>query len=401
MQIFRYLLLLLFAVPATAAPEISEESYERTILPFLEDHCYDCHGDGAKKGGFSFDELPLSINHPDSFDAWVKVLDAIDTGEMPPKKKARPPEAQAQLVTDWLNGSLLAASERKMDRNGRGMIRRLSRREYENTVRDLLGVKTRLEDLLPVDGTIDGFDNIDEALRLSAVQIELYLEAAHRALDDAIETGSKPNTKTYNLNYLTQGGATKKMMGRAIRPVEGGVVFFDSAPESESVSARTIFRSPANGDYRVRVKAQAFQSGGKPVTGRIASRTFKAANGLATVGKFFDAPADAPAVFETTGSLPKDCTVQIMGFDLPKKDERNATTTKNRGLAVYDVEITGPLSDPWPPAAHTRLFGDIDLKTGTLKDAHEVLAKFPPPCLPQTHRTGRDRALSRPRGRAN
>ena len=73
------------------------------------------------------------------------------------------------------------------------VLRRLNRAEYENTVRDLLGVDVDLKDLLPADTSANGFDNGAEALHVSSFLMEQYLEAADKVLDAAIANGPQPS----------------------------------------------------------------------------------------------------------------------------------------------------------------------------------------------------------------
>ena len=111
---------------------------------------------------------------------------------MPPRgKKERPPAAEAAAVTKWLRDALVGA-EAKAARDGRTGLRRLTRVEYENTVRDLLGVDVDLKEQLPQDGSADGFDNVGAALHTSSFLMEKYLEAADKALTLAIANRPKP-----------------------------------------------------------------------------------------------------------------------------------------------------------------------------------------------------------------
>ena len=80
---------------------------------------------------------------------------------MPPKSKPRPPEKDVQFLSDWI-GDRVKAAEAARRAQGRVVLRRLNRVEYENTVRDLLGVDVDLKELLPSDSSADGFDNVGE-----------------------------------------------------------------------------------------------------------------------------------------------------------------------------------------------------------------------------------------------
>src|SRR5207253_4094999 len=123
---------------------------------------------------------------------WLAVLKRIHAGEMPPKSKPRPSEKEVQALTAWIRSKAEAAEAARRAVQGRVVLRRLNRVEYENTVRDLLGVDIELRELLPLDGSANGFDNVGEALHVSSFLMERYLEAAEKALSVAIANGPRP-----------------------------------------------------------------------------------------------------------------------------------------------------------------------------------------------------------------
>src|SRR5438445_4022794 len=111
---------------------------------------------------------------------------------MPPEEEPRPPEKDVAALTAWIRARAEAAEGARLATQGRVPIRRLNRAEYENTVRDLLGVDVDLKDVLPEDTPVNGFDNGAEALHVSSFLMEQYLEAADKVLDAAIVNGPKP-----------------------------------------------------------------------------------------------------------------------------------------------------------------------------------------------------------------
>ena len=91
---------------------------------------------------------------------------------MPPRKVERPPAEETAAVTNWHHRSLVAADRARLDREGRTASRRLTRGEYENTVRDLLDLPDiALQGGLPADGTAHGFDKNSDALDMSHVNM--------------------------------------------------------------------------------------------------------------------------------------------------------------------------------------------------------------------------------------
>src|SRR5688572_5965278 len=95
---------------------------------------------------------------------------------------------RAVRFVHW-TGRIAAAEDAERAAEGRVVLRRLNRVEYENTVRDLLGIQTELKELLPLDTSADGFDNIGAALHTSSFLMDRYLEAADVALGMAIVNG--------------------------------------------------------------------------------------------------------------------------------------------------------------------------------------------------------------------
>ncbi|MEI6535558.1 MAG: DUF1587 domain-containing protein, partial [Verrucomicrobiaceae bacterium] len=167
---------------------------------FFEQHCYDCHDKESKKGGLDMTELKPEFTNSASFATWMKVHDRIENGEMPPpKKKKRPSAGEVAQITGWLDQELIAADTRRHATEGRAVLRRITRVEYENAMRDLLALPDlRLIDMLPADGQRGGYDKLGEALDLSHVQLAKYLEAADYALvaATAVRPAAPPVLKT-------------------------------------------------------------------------------------------------------------------------------------------------------------------------------------------------------------
>ena len=155
---------------------------------FLNRHCLECHGPEKPKGMFRVDKLSADFGDRADGERWQAVLKRVRAGEMPPKTKPRPPEEEVAALTDWIAAQAEAAEAARRAAEGRVVLRRLNRAEYENTVRDLLGIDVDLREMLALDGSMDGFDNVGAALHLSSFALERYVEAADAALNVAIAT---------------------------------------------------------------------------------------------------------------------------------------------------------------------------------------------------------------------
>ncbi len=97
------------------------------LQPYLEKHCYDCHDDTTQKGGLRLDNLAADFSQPEGARTWVEVFDKVRLGEMPPKKKERPPAVETQALLGWLKTGLTAADEARRKAEGRVTLRRLNR----------------------------------------------------------------------------------------------------------------------------------------------------------------------------------------------------------------------------------------------------------------------------------
>ena len=201
----RTLLPKLFAALLLLAPRPTAAADE-TPKAFFEKHCTECHDAVTRRGGLDLTALKPTFADADDFARWVKIHDRIASGEMPPKKQPRPAATEIATVTKWLHQSLLTADRTRLDREGRTGLRRLTRAEYENTVRDLFGMPgIALQGGLPADGSAHGFDKNADALDISHVNLAKYVEAADHALDLAIATRPQaPKVVPQRISLATQ-----------------------------------------------------------------------------------------------------------------------------------------------------------------------------------------------------
>jgi hypothetical protein len=168
---------------SAAAVVSAAAQFHQEVEPVLKQFCYDCHGDGAKKGKVAFDELTSDdtlLKH----DLWIEVLKNLRAGLMPPEKKARPSEEERLRVEQWIKSRVFGINPKNPD-PGRTTARRLNRVEYRNTVRDLLGIDYNTQAEFPPDDTGYGFDNIGDVLTVSPMLLEKYLDAAKQVVADS------------------------------------------------------------------------------------------------------------------------------------------------------------------------------------------------------------------------
>ncbi len=198
------------AVALTTAATATAENYPpKELETFLSQHCYECHDDTTDKGDLNLLDLEFAPDQFDNFLAWQNVFDMVETGEMPPKDEPRPDADKIASFLDRLKQPLVAASRAASIESGRVNVRRLTRREYEYTIHDLLGVDLPLQEILPDDPSTHGFETVATGQHLSHHNLGAYLEAADLALADAFgRTHGKDNnfSRAYSPEELTKKG---------------------------------------------------------------------------------------------------------------------------------------------------------------------------------------------------
>lgn len=243
--------------------------------------------------------------------------------------------------------------------HGRVALRRLNRAEYDNTVRDLLGVDLELKNLLPPDQSANGFDTNSDAQHVSSYLMEKYLDAADAALNVAIANSPQPPPVVKKQVSLKDERHVKVTTEKVFRHRPDDLVMFSSSAWQAITMSQ--FYPPDRGRYRFRLSVSAVQSGGKPVTFRVDGGPMLMGTKNHLVG-YFDAPAGEPAVVEFTDHLEARSSIRILPYGLASAQavhKVGADAWDGPGLAVNWVEVEGPLHDAWPPASHRRIFGDI------------------------------------------
>jgi hypothetical protein len=161
--------------------------FHKVVQPILEARCYECHGDGAKKGGIAFDELTPEHIAGDA-QLWLKVLKNTRAHIMPPMKADNPLSATEQTALEgWIKTGAFGLNPSQPD-PGRVTVHRLNRAEYKNTIRDLMGVDFETKAAFPDDDSGYGFDNVADVLNLSPLLMEKYLAAAQAVVAKAVPT---------------------------------------------------------------------------------------------------------------------------------------------------------------------------------------------------------------------
>jgi PAS domain-containing protein len=170
--------------------ESAAVKFRELIEPILADHCYACHGAGIKKGSVTLDDFPTDESILGKKELWSSVLKNVRGGLMPPAGKPRLTPEEMKSLENWIKRGAFALDPADPD-PGRVTLRRLNRVEYHNTIRDLMGIDFRADEEFPADDSGFGFDNIGDALSVSPLLLEKYMQAAETIVATAVPIVSR------------------------------------------------------------------------------------------------------------------------------------------------------------------------------------------------------------------
>ncbi len=160
-------------------------SFAKDIAPLVEKYCLRCHGETKPKGGIVLSRTKTDADIVTQRALWEKVGDNLRSGDMPPAGAKRPTAAELDTLNRWLDAVVYKLDCDGPRDPGRVTLRRLNRVEYQNTIRDLVGVDYSPARDFPADDVGYGFDNIGDVLSLPPLLMEKYLTAAEEIIERA------------------------------------------------------------------------------------------------------------------------------------------------------------------------------------------------------------------------
>jgi hypothetical protein len=355
---------------------------------FFASYCNDCHREDAKQQ-FDLTSLSTDFAVEGNRQSWLRVREQLVHGFMPPKEEKQPEVGERNQAIDWIERRLIEATKMKRQSVGRVPLRRLSRVEYENTVRDLLGVEVDLSDLIPDERVADGFGNNAESLHVSSFLLDAYLAAADRVLEGAIANGPRPNT--FKKRFDIRDERTVKPKGSVYRHESDGVAVFSSWVSANIQATLWQFNTRSRGKYRFRISAYGIQTD-KPTTFHVKAGPMNAAAEQYLIG-YFSVPPNEPKEIEFIENMEANLTIRIvvdgLGVTPPQVEKIGAENYTGPGLLIQHVDIEGPIVETWPPDSHRRIFGDRRqvstpnkpnyrevVSDKPLEDAREILTQF-------------------------
>ncbi len=235
--------------------------FQEDVLPVLAKSCLGCHNDKAVAGKLSLEPLRDPATTATHTAVWQKVLDRVAGGSMPPSTAKALTDAERTAVLDWIKklpglGVSTTSSEAMA---GRVTARRLNRVEYNNTIRDLLGVAARPADEFPVDDSGYGFDNNGDVLSVSPMLMEKYMQAAEKISRLAVygeAVPAKPTRLVRLMNRRSQDAYDVLSEGNS------GVYL----PYSLRGAMYGNFTFPVDGEYEFRLRIANFRGDDGDIT---------------------------------------------------------------------------------------------------------------------------------------
>ena len=389
---------IIFCFPVIACVSLGARtiSYEKQVAPLLKKYCIECHGPNEQENDVRVDTMDLDfVSGPDR-ETWHDMLDMLYLGDMPPEEETQPKVRERELITEWITAQMTAAAEERRSTSGMGVIRRLTRYEYNNTMADLLGLELDYaQNLPPESNSYDGFQNNGSIMGMSSMQLEYYLKAAQLGLSMALVEGSQPERLEHIGTVNTSRNPTKPDKTPNTRNIQPGNSFWTR-----------LFEFPTDGPIRIRVKAHAVipEGRGPPrMRVRIGLRPDTYVTG-GQVGEDIDvwATEEEPGVYEFTSRLEyyptlkldanfpgllvnvynvyDDGTDLINMLDLRINEQYkvlNKPDPEQSWLVVESVEFVANEFEIWPPPHHQAiLFKGAEIPKDEVGYAREVLKRF-------------------------
>ena len=354
---------------------------------FFKTYCVSCHGPDKQKGELRLDTLDPDIVNGKNTHEWKEVLDILNKGEMPPKKKKQPTDKEHKDIVDYLTTQTQKAVQAQKNTGGKRVMRRLTNYEYHNTMKDLFHLSLDFAANLPPDPkSKEGFSNNGHYLGISPLQMEYYIKAAQNTLDKAIVSGPQPPVTSASKNFTINSHADNNTQSKKKKKSKKN--------KNNNSFILPWKKYPREGVVKITIKAAARQPE--------ALTTMKVKVGYHVDAKDYlwkeVSAVDVTASPDNPGTF--HFAIRIEDFPLPakvskfpdlfiaaeavgapqdKKKKGRKNTTKEpaiSNLIVESISVKGPCFDSWPPRSHQSIFIESKNKKHHSAYAKEVITHF-------------------------
>ncbi|MDB6004891.1 MAG: hypothetical protein JWR15_1878 [Prosthecobacter sp.] len=327
---------------------------------FLEKHCISCHGPKKEKGDLRIDQLSRDFKLGGDSHHWAEMIEQVNSGEMPPKKEKQPTQEEIAAFVTSLDALLKQGRAARMAARPAVSHYRLSRKEYQNTVYDLLGV--RYDPAKPGELNEDtlwhGFERMGSELSLSPSHVDRFYRAAELVLDRAFPAAASGEARKvrktaadlrYNGGKEQQAALDRFGIKRPLRYL----LFPGNVQNALSTNWFGKTGPEHSGLYKVRIQA----SGIRPLGGQPAHLSIGKRTGEETVDGLIDfdltAPEDKPQVYEFEVDLEMPATLDFCVVATDVVDRRSGAAFRNalgsRGGYIFTHSSETLLLNPNAP----------------------------------------------------
>jgi len=328
---------------AATIERTTEDVFRGKVVPFVQKYCADCHGADEPEAGLALTEFKDAAAFLKARKAWRLAGEKIRAGEMPPADHdPRPKAEEAAPIGEWIEAELARSVCAGPINPGRVTIRRLNRAEYNNTIRDLVGVDFKPADDFPSDDVGYGFDNIGDVLSMPSILLEKYLAAAETIVEKAIVVDNPEQAPAQRV-------LAARLEGAGNPAEEDARVFFAEGEASIRIDL------PREGEYLLNVQASGDQAGSDRIQMSVRLddkevKQFEVANQRHN-------PLPYKVKFRSAAGSKKVAIAFLNDFSKTKDQVQKGERYGDRNLFVQYVEVQGPLGiDPDTlPESHKRI----------------------------------------------
>ncbi len=326
------------------------------MAPLVKKYCAGCHNPGTRSGGIVLTAFANEAAVLKGRNVWEKVSHNLESRHMPPPRASKPTDAERAKLVAWID-TFLSTAQCVIEDPGRVTMRRLNREEYNNTIRDLVGVKFRPADDFPSDDVGYGFDNIGDVLSISPLLMEKYLSAAEKVAALAIVVPA-------------YSGASSRI---DLAKLEGGLAAEIGRIQNTNGEVFVQHDFPTDGDYIVRTTCFGRQVGPEPV--KMALRLDDKELTQAVVA----GDRRNPSLIQSKTKLKAGAHKVSVAFlnEFHRENDLNPVT-RDRVLTVAGLEIIGPmtLKNQALPESHSRIIFVKPVGANQAECARKIMSEF-------------------------
>ncbi len=367
------------------APSLTAGDAPATVHSFLRQNCFDCHEGSDAEAGLDLQTLSADLSDPAKLQRWVRLLDRVREGEMPPPDAGELDAAEVQRFVKTSGSWIRDWQTAEQQKLGRVRSRRLTNLQLERTLHDLLAIDVPLARLMPDEPRTDGFTGIADGQSMSHFQLETHLQVVDAALDaafDRVTDSPKVISKDFTARQIARRNPRQR--NRDPEMIDGlAVVWSSRLIFYGRISSTTV---PESGWYRITFTASAVnkpQQHGVWCTVRSGECT-SGAPLLSWIGSF--EATDDPQELTYEAWIPKghrleirpgDTTLKMGRFNGGQVGAGEGTPQNLPGVALHQMNMQRIHPGGDLQTVRKRLFGDLKVNIDPKSKQIKLVADDP------------------------